>query len=34
MKTMMVLCLGLSLSIGIAAGASAAETSVTGHLRG
>jgi hypothetical protein len=33
MKTMMALCLGLFLSIGIAAGASAAETTVTGHLR-
>jgi hypothetical protein len=33
MKTMMAVCLGLLLSIGVAAGASAAGTSVTGHLR-
>jgi len=33
MKTMMALYLGLFLSIGIAAGASAAETTVSGHLR-
>jgi len=33
MKALTPLCLGLLLSIGGAAGASAAETSVSGHLR-
>jgi hypothetical protein len=33
MKIVMALCLGLFLSIGGAAGASAAETTVSGHLR-
>jgi hypothetical protein len=33
MKTMMALCLGLLISAGIVVGASAADTSVTGHLR-
>jgi hypothetical protein len=33
MKTALILCLGLLLSIGVAVDASAAQTSVTGHLR-
>lgn len=33
MKALTALCLGLLLSIGAAAGAFAAQTSVTGHLR-
>jgi hypothetical protein len=33
MKTMMTLCLGLLLSLGLAAGAFAADSTVTGHLR-